>query len=205
MIAPRPLPLLCLLLVLLPCTALAGAPAEAFRAGVEAADRGDHAAAAEHWRRAARMDHADAAFRLGVLFDEGLGVEQDDRRALRWYRRAAQGGDQRAQFNLGRLYARGQGVTEDEAEAARWYERAARGGNTYAQYALGNLYNHGGPGLERDLAAAWFWLTVAAENFGANAFRDNANQLRRRAWDRMGEAERARARQRLEDWRAESG
>ena len=42
--------------------------------------------------QAARRGEADAQFRLGVLFDKGRGVVQDDEQALQWFRRAAQQG-----------------------------------------------------------------------------------------------------------------
>ncbi len=197
----RTLPLLLLLCASSP--AFAGEADDLFSAGVEAAAGGNHREAAERWRQAAALDHADAAFRLGALYEEGRGVEQDHERAVRWYRHAADNGNESAWFNLGHMYAKGQGVAKDAAEAVRWYEKAARNENVYAQYALGMIHFHGGAGLQRDLETAWFWLTVASDNFGANAFRDNANDVRGRAAERMTEAQQSAARQRLRDWRAE--
>ncbi len=199
-----PLRILPLLLALgTPLPAIAGEAEDLFNAGVEAADGGNHREAADRWRQAAALDHPDAAFRLGALYAEGRGVEQDYERAVHWYRRAAEHGNESAWFNLGHMYAKGRGVDKDAAEAVRWYGKAARNGNVYAQYALGMSWFQGGPGLQRDPEAAWFWLTVASDNFGANTFRDNANEVRARAAERMTEAERSAARQRLRDWRAE--
>jgi hypothetical protein len=183
--------------------ASAGQAEDLFAAGVEAAANGNHLEAADRWRQAAALDHADAAFRLGALYQEGRGVEQDYARAVEWYRRAADQGNESAWFNLGHMYAKGEGVAKDAAAAVRWYEKAARNDNAYAQYALGMIHFQGGVGLKRDMAASWFWLTVAADNFGANAFRDNANDVRRRAMDRMTETQLSAARQRLRDWQAE--
>lgn len=185
--------------------AFAGEAENLFDAGVEAASGGNHREAADRWRQAAALGHADAAFRLGALYEEGRGVEQDHERAVHWYRRAAQNGNESARFNLGHMYAKGQGVEKNAATAARWYEKAARDGNVYAQYALGMLLFQGGADLKRDLEAAWFWLTVASNNFGTNAFRDNANFVRGRASERMTESQRSAARQRLRDWQAEQG
>lgn len=201
MIPLRTLPLLLALCASAP--AVAGEAGDLFNAGVEAANGGDHREAADRWRQAAALDHADAAFRLGALYEEGRGVEQDHERAVRWYRRAADNGNESAWFNLGHMYASGQGVAKDAAKAVHWYGKAAHNDNVYAQYALGMIHFQGGAGLKRDLEAAWFWLTVAADNFGANAFRDNANDVRRRAGERMTEAQRSAARQRLRAWRAE--
>lgn len=201
MIRLRTLPLL-LALCASPL-AVAGEAEDLFDAGVEAANGGNHLEAADRWRQAAALDHADAAFRLGALYEEGRGVEQDHERAVHWYRRAAANGNESAWFNLGHMYAKGQGVAKDAAEAVRWYGKAARNDNAYAQYALGMIHFQGGAGLQPDPEAAWFWLTVAADNFGANAFRDNANDVRGRAAERMTEAQRSAARQRLRDWQAE--
>lgn len=183
--------------------AIGGEAEDLFAAGVEAANGGNLPEAAERWRQAAALDHAEAAFRLGALYEEGRGVDQDYERALHWYHRAAENGSESAWFNLGHMYAKGQGVAKDAAEAVRWYEKAARNENVYAQYALGMIHFHGGAGLRRDLESAWFWLTVASDNFGANAFRDNANDVRGRAAERMTEAQLSTARQRLRDWQAE--
>ena len=168
----------------------------------EALERGRAQEAAELLRRAANRGHASAAFRLGALYEEGRGVERDAERAVAWYRRAADAGDERAWLNLAHMYAKGDGVPEDESRAAHWYERAARAGNAHAQYALGLTYNRGGTGLERDRVAAWFWLTVAADSFGPNAFRDSANQARTEIERRLTEAEMERARERLSRWHA---
>lgn len=183
--------------------AVAGKAEDLFSAGVEAARNGNHIEAADRWRQAAALEHADAAFRLGALYQQGRGVEQDHERAVHWYRRAADNGNDSAAFNLGHMYAKGQGVAKDAAAAVGWYERAAGNGNAYAQYALGMIHFQGGPGLQRDMETTWFWLTLAADNFGANAFRDNANDVRRRAAERMTEAEHSAARERLREWRAE--
>ncbi len=179
-----------------------GSPEATYASAVEALERGDPAQAVERLRRAADRDHAGAAFRLGAIYEAGRGVERDPDRAVAWYRRAAAAGDQRAWLNLAHMYATGDGVPEDESKAAQWYERAAREGNAHAQYALGLTYDRGGTGLERDPVAAWFWLTVAAERFGANAFRDSANQARAEIENDMTAAQLERARRRLGRWRA---
>ena len=49
----------------------------------------DHAAAAHWYQRAADRGAADAQFSIGYLYDNGLGVEQDDTQAYLWYELAA--------------------------------------------------------------------------------------------------------------------
>ena len=49
---------------------------------------------------AAEQGDAEAQFSLGVMYDFGEGVPQNDTEAVRWYRMAAEQGAA-AQFNLG--------------------------------------------------------------------------------------------------------
>lgn len=172
-----------------------------FADGRDAYERGDYAAAVEHWERAAAMSHAEAEFRLGAMHEEGTGVDRDLDRAVEWYRRAAKHGSQQAQFNLAHMYASGTGVERDESRAAHWYKRAAERGNAYAQYTLGLMYSRG-QGVDRDRATGWAWLTVAIHNFNPNMFRDNANEVRARVETEMSDAERQRAREILDEWKA---
>ena len=55
-----------------------------------------------------RVD-ADAQYSLGILYDNGTGVAQDDTEAAKWFRLAADQGYAKAQNNLGVLYERGHG------------------------------------------------------------------------------------------------
>ena len=72
-----------------------------FSAGVEAYLRGDYAVALREFRPPAEQGEAAAQFALGLMYDNGRGVPEDDRQAVLWYRKAAEQGDARAQFNLG--------------------------------------------------------------------------------------------------------
>ena len=53
---------------------------------------------------------ARAQYNLGVHYEFGHGVEQDDDIAALWYRKAAEQGDSGAQHNLACLYLAGRGV-----------------------------------------------------------------------------------------------
>lgn len=195
----RASPLLLVVTLLLSSAIRADAATEAYAAAQAAYDAGDYTTAVEHWRRAADMGHAAAEFRLGAMYEEGKGVEQDHGEALEWYRRAAEHGSERAQFNLAHMYANGKGVARDEAEAAKWYRRSAERGNAHAQHALG-LIHYRGKAVERDLVRAWAWLTVAVHNFDPNKFRDDANEVRRAIEEEMTAEQQAAAERLLEEW-----
>ena len=60
--------------------------AQDFFVGVAAFERGDYATALEHWQPMAEQGIAVAQNNLGVMYDHGLGVEEDDAQAVGWYR-----------------------------------------------------------------------------------------------------------------------
>ena len=75
-----------------------------FGKGMTAYDRGDFATAFSQWMPLAEQGDADAQYNLGVMYDNGEGVTQDDAEAVKWYRRAAEQGNAFAQHNLGVMY-----------------------------------------------------------------------------------------------------
>jgi TPR repeat protein len=70
---------------------------------------------------------------LGSLYKYGLGVPQDDRKAVDLYRRGAETGAASAQSNLGVMYATGRGVTRDVVEAYKWFTVAMKKGHKSAE------------------------------------------------------------------------
>ncbi len=86
--------------------------------------------------KVAEQGFAKAQYYLGVMYENGKGVEQDVAKAVSWYRKAAEQGYAKAQFNLGGMYALGKGVEQDVAKAVRWYRKAAERGSARAQNKL---------------------------------------------------------------------
>jgi TPR repeat protein len=79
---------------------------------------------------AARAEVPSAAFRIGMLLDDGEFVLQDNPRALFYFRSAAAGGASEAYFNIGAAYAGGKGVKPDLAEGLGWLILAGNKGAT---------------------------------------------------------------------------
>ena len=75
-----------------------------FQKGLAAHQRGDFATALREWTPLAEQGDAPAQFNLGLMYDNGQGVPQDDKTAVKWYRLAAEQGVAVAQFNLGFMY-----------------------------------------------------------------------------------------------------
>ena len=119
----------------------------------------DYAGAAEWYRLAAEEGVVSAQLNLGVMYDNGKGVPEDDAEAVKWYTLAAEQGNAAAQLNLGIKYAKGQGVAQDDVEAVKWYKLAAEQGETAAQYNLGVRYATG-KGVEKDYQRAHMWWSL---------------------------------------------
>ena len=81
---------------------------------------------------AAEKGHAAAQLRLGAMYNNGEGVLQDYKEALKWYLLAAEQGNNSAQNNLGLMYEYGDGVIQDKVYAHMWYNIAASQGKKKA-------------------------------------------------------------------------
>ena len=116
-----------------------------------------------------------AQYHLGIMYSEGLGVEQNASEAFVWIKKAAEQGLADAQLDLGSLYDAGEGVSQDYHQAALWYRKAAEQGVIAAQYNLAVMFETG-EGLEQNLLQAYIWYTVA-EVYGYKGARPVIDEL----------------------------
>ncbi len=125
--------------------------------------------AAQSFRQAAELGHAEAQFRLARMYYDSEGVlQRDSTQAAQWYQKAAEQGHAAAQYFLGALYFVGSGVPQDFAMAEKWYLTAATQNQTDAQLSLGMMYFKG-TGVPQDLAEAKKWLSQAVRNGNKDA------------------------------------
>ena len=110
----------------------------------------------------AERGDAEAQFKLGRAYAEGLGVPPDNGKAVVHYRRAAEQGHALAMYALGWSYFRGEGVDASDVEGLRWIRKAADQGSGEAQVSLGDIYDTGSFGLDEDQRLAFFWNHQAA-------------------------------------------
>lgn len=151
--------ILCVLLFVMAIPAFAG-----FDEGLTAYNKKEYLSALQEFKPLAEQGSADAQNALGVMYENGFGVEKNDGQAIRWYRQAAEQGNENAQFNLGVLFDNRQ----DYTEAVRWYRKAAEQGNKSGQARLGSLYVLG-QGVAADKVQAIQWFRKAAEQGQAGA------------------------------------
>ncbi len=125
--------LLCLMFLLFACQSPENI---AFDQGMQASRSGEYETALEKWLALAQQGHAEAQFNLGVMYENGLGVQKDHAQASKWFKKAAEQGLKEAQNNLGKNYAQGRGLEQDYIRAYKWLSLAAEQG---LKEAAGNL------------------------------------------------------------------
>jgi TPR repeat protein len=125
------------------------------------------------FRERAERGDAESMYRLGLLHENGVGVDRDPATARDWYQRAAEHGHARAQYRLARAWHTGRGGPVSLTRAAKWYDAAADKPIARAAYHLGVLTLRGVRG-EPDPSAA------------AEHFREAANAGIAEAWLSLG-------------------
>ncbi len=134
-----------------------------FNEGLTAARVGDYVRARHVWIPLARDGNAEAQFRLGWLYENGLGTKQNPFITAQWYRQAAAQGHSSAQYKLGRMSFLGWGMPHDDIKAAFYFLEAANKGHAKAQYSMAILFQNG-LGVPKDLRKARYWFGRAIEN-----------------------------------------
>lgn len=131
--------------------------AKSVRAGIEAWQRSDYAAAVAIWRPLAEKGDADAAFNLGQAYRLGRGVAVDLAAAQKWLDAAARANHLDAQTTLGLLLF----DSGSRDAAVQWLKKAADRGEPRALLVYGTaLFN--GDGVTRDPVLAYAYVSRAA-------------------------------------------
>lgn len=145
-----------------------------FDEGAAAFGAGDYAKALSEIRPLAEKGDPRCQYSMGVLYENGFGVEKNPQQAAAWYLKAAEQGNSDAQYNLGAMNEHGVGIPVNYVEAARWYRPAAEVGDVDALSNLGVLYDKGqGVPQDKVLAMALYNVSVAiAQNSNTQAARN---------------------------------
>ena len=145
--------------------------AQSVKAGIEAWQHADYAAAVAIWRPLAESGDPDAAFNLGQAYRLGRGVPLNLGSAQSWFLRAAQTGHVDAQTTLGLLLFQ----NGDQAEGLKWLKAAAVQGEPRALLVYGTaLYN--GDGVTQDRVLGYAYVSRAAAA-GLAPAKDTLSQL----------------------------
>lgn len=126
------------------------------------AQKGQYDKALSAYRSLADGGNAEAAFQIGLLYEHGLGVNQDASQAASWYERAIPSKHNGAMRQLASLYFEGRGVQVDHAKAAELLSVAASQNDAQAKTFLAYMYENG-YGVEKNLPIAIRLLQEAAD------------------------------------------
>ena len=141
------------------------APAYADMATAQAAYAdGDFTEALDLWRSEASAGNADAAWYVGNMYVDGLGIDEpDEEEAVIYYQLAIDQDHVEAQVSLGLLYAQGRGIDQDYHAAMDLLYAAALQDHAVAQVELANHFLYGVPGLvEQSPGHAFEWYGLAS-------------------------------------------
>ena len=157
--------LICLFLCFLP---FHSSSASNYNTGAVYFAKGDYTSALSIWKPLAQQGNAAAQYSMGLLYDQGKGVEQDTGKALQFFQQAVAQNLPAAQYYLGIKYFAGLGIDKNINKARTLLTQAAEQEHLLAQYNLGVLYSQENSDSQ-DLQAAVLWLTRAAESGHAPA------------------------------------
>jgi TPR repeat protein len=131
----------------------------------------DYAEALKWFKKAKGFANAD--YKVGQMYLDGLGTAQDYEKSAHWLKKVAniKGNcyfegcrtQRDAQYLLATLYFKGSGVTQDYNEAFRLFKEAASRNHGMAQFAVGDMY-YTGLGITKDVVAAHMWMSIAVSN-----------------------------------------
>ena len=147
--------------------------AQSVKAGIDAWQKADYAAAVAIWRPLAEKGDADAQFNLGQAYRLGRGVPIDIGAAQLWFERAAAKGHLDAQTTLGLLLFQ----NGNHTGAVRWLKAASDKDEPRAMLVYGTaLFN--GDGVPQNPVQGYAYITRAAAR-GLPAAKDTLEQLNR--------------------------
>jgi cell division septation protein DedD len=147
--------------------------AQSVKAGIDAWQKADYAAAVAIWRPLAEQGDADAQFNLGQAYRLGRGAPIDIGAAQLWFERAAAKGHLDAQTTLGLLLFQ----NGNHTGAVRWLKAASDKDEPRAMLVYGTaLFN--GDGVPQDPVQGYAYITRAAAR-GLPAAKDTLDQLNR--------------------------
>ena len=118
------------------------------------------------WEIAAKYDHKEAAYLLGLFYLNGEGLKPEE--GVSWMIVASTLGHCQANTRLGYCYANGFGVEENKELSAKYWKMAADLGDVEAQYNFG-VCSANGKGVNENYPLAVDYWKIAASQGNAEA------------------------------------
>lgn len=118
--------------------------------------------AAAWYLLAANNDSTYAKYMLSILFQQGIGVDQDLKKSVSWYKQAEKDKNHaKAQLQVAKRYLVPFSIMHNPKEAAIWMEEAAKHKNIEAQNLLADMYLQG-RGVSKSELKALNWYGKSA-------------------------------------------
>lgn len=111
--------------------------------GLKAYQNGNYEIALLEFSPIAEQGDARAQFHLGLMYNNGRGVQKDDKTAAKWHQQAAEQGNADSQNHLGVMHRMGHGVPLDYKESIRFWRQAAAQANAFALLNLCETFSSG--------------------------------------------------------------
>jgi len=124
--------------------------------------------AAKILKKEAQNNDSEAALALALLYENGEGVNHNEKTAFYWCEKSAKLGNEKAMLELVNWYHfTGYRFVKNESERKEvyWYKKAAEKGNEKAILGLANFYRY------KDTKKAIFWYEKLAETGNPKATR----------------------------------
>ena len=143
---------------------------QAFQVAMAARLRGDFETSLAEFRKLAEAGYGRAQIRMGFIYERGLGVEQDYKKAFEWYQKGVANGAMLGLARIGWMHERGLGFDKNYYKAVSYYKRAAEEGVPWGYAFLGYLYQID-RGVDRNMRKAYEHYVWAADkgNYFAKA------------------------------------
>ena len=109
----------------------------------------------------AKKGMPEAQWLLAKCYEDGVGIEKNEKEAEYWYTKSANQNYLEAEKSLAALYSFSSNGLSDDKKAFYWYEKAANHGDSWAQYWLGEFYLDG-KGVDESKVQAAVWFEKAA-------------------------------------------
>ena len=114
-----------------------------FQLGKISLDEQDYRNAWSLFLKGAEKDDKICFFYLGVMLDQGLGIEKNRTLAIQKYQRAADLGHGDSQYNVAQAYMFGNGVQKNYQKALYYFIKSADNGDAESCFNVGILYSSG--------------------------------------------------------------
>ena len=123
--------------------------------------RRDMKEAIKWYEMGAKSNEPTCVFTLGLIYEEGDGVQKNILKAADWYQKGAQAGIPSCLYNLGKLIINKE-ISGEEEKGVNLIHQAAEQNMPDAMCNLGDMYSYE-DGLTIDYEKAFYWYEKAAE------------------------------------------